>query len=96
MSRISEQLDPSFGGSTYQPEFDYSRLSGQLLRVYHRMKDGRWYSLADIAEYAGGSEAACSARLRDLRKQKYGSRQIDRRHIGTSGLWHYRLVPNAS
>jgi hypothetical protein len=92
MSRISEQLDPSFGGSTYQPEFDYSRLTGQLLRVYHRMKDGRWYSLADIAEYAGGSEAACSARLRDLRKPKYGSHEIDRRRIGKSGLFQYRCI----
>ena len=95
MSRIGEQLLPAeaFDGRTYQPEFDYSRLTGQLLRVFHRMKDGRWYSLADISEYAGGSEAACSARLRDLRKSRYGSRIIDRRRVGTSGLWQYRMVP---
>jgi len=91
MGRLSEAY--AFDGRTYEPEFDYSRLTGQLLRVYSRIKDGRWYSLADLAEYAGGSEAACSARLRDLRKSKYGSRIIDRRRVGTTGLFQYRLVP---
>jgi hypothetical protein len=95
VSRIGEQLSPemAFDGRTYEAAFDHSRLTGQLLRVYHRMKDGKWYSLADIAEYAGGSEAACSARLRDFRKPKYGSHAIDRRRVGTSGLFHYRMVP---
>ena len=95
MGRLSEQLSPemAFDGRTYQSEFDHARLSGQLLRVFHRMKDGRWYSLADLAEYAGGSEAACSARLRDLRKSKYGSHTVSRWHVG-NGLYKYRLVVN--
>ena len=83
--------DRAFDGETYDPLLDHVRLSGQLQRVFELMADGRWRTLADIAEVAGGSEAACSARLRDLRKGKYGSHEILRDRIG-GGLWRYRLV----
>jgi predicted Holliday junction resolvase-like endonuclease len=92
MSRISEQLDPHFDGRTYEPEFDHARLTGQLMRVYEFMQDGRWHTISVIVLVAGGSEAAVSARLRDLRKPKFGSHLIDRRRVGTSGLFEYRLV----
>ena len=94
MSRIGEQLLPAdaFDGRTYQPEFDHARLSGQLAKVYAIMQHGHWHDLYTLATLVGGSEAACSARLRDLRKPKYGSHVIDRRRVGTSGLFQYRLV----
>jgi len=92
MNRIGEQLSPDFDGSTYEPIKDQKRLTGQLNRVYEFMKHGNWWSLAAISHYTGGSQASVSARLRDLRKEKFGSYIIDRRRMGNSGLFQYRLV----
>jgi hypothetical protein len=80
----------AFDGSTYRPERDHERLRGQLLRVYQLMADGRWRTLDEIAARAGGSPAAVSARLRDLRKAKYGARLVERQHVG-NGLFQYRV-----
>ena len=95
MSRIGEQLLPAeaFDGRTYDPVKDHKRLTGQLNRVYACMMYGNWMTLAEIASFANGTEASVSARLRDLRKKSYGSRIIDRRRVGSSGLFQYRLVP---
>ncbi|QIO34346.1 hypothetical protein [Bradyrhizobium sp. 1(2017)] len=81
----------AFDGATYEAGGDYLRLTGQLARVYSLMKDGQWRSLQQIADVAGGSEAACSARLRDLRKPKYGAHNVLRTRV-TGGLWRYRMV----
>jgi hypothetical protein len=93
MPRLNQHLPPeqAFDGESYDPDQDYVRLSGQLARVYELMNDGHWRTLADIAAHAGGSEAACSARLRDLRKPKYGHHLIERDRIG-NGLWRYRMT----
>jgi hypothetical protein len=85
----------AFDGHTYEAGQDHARLTGQLERVYKLMLDERWHTLHDIAAVAGGSEAACSARLRDLRKPKYGSHNILRDRIG-GGLWRYRMVRDTS
>jgi hypothetical protein len=95
MGRLSEQLAPetAFDGKTYAPALDQKRLTGQLERVFTAMSDGQWHSLDWLAVQANGTEASVSARLRDLRKFRCGSHFIDRRRIGTSGLFQYRLVP---
>lgn len=81
----------AFDGGTYDEARDYERLKGQLQQVHATMADGRWYSLRDLALRCNGSEASVSARLRDLRKPKYGARTIERRHV-TRGLFLYRMV----
>jgi hypothetical protein len=81
----------AFDGATYEPPRDHGRLKGQLLRVFDLMKDGHWRTLNGIADRVGGSPAAVSARLRDLRKAKYGSRVVERRYIG-NGLFQYRVT----
>jgi hypothetical protein len=92
MGRLSEQLSPDFDGRTYEPALDHKRLTGQLGRVYETISDGIWRSLGELAMQADGTEASVSARLRDLRKPRFGSHTIDRRRVGTSGLFQYRLV----
>ncbi len=89
---------PHFDGATYEPEHDRARLTGQLERVYRLMQDGQWRTLAEIRDGAGGSEAAVSARLRDLRKRPFGSHAVERRRRGRpeDGLWEYRLAPRDS
>ena len=92
MSRINEQLSPDFDGRTYEPAKDRKRLTGQLARVREIMSDGGWYNLSYLAICTRGTEASVSARIRDLRKPKFGSHIIDRRRVGDSGLFQYRLV----
>lgn len=70
---------------------DEKRLTGQLERVFTLMSDGTWRTLAEIARAVGGSEAGVSARLRDLRKPRWGRHTVERARRGP-GLWEYRLV----
>jgi hypothetical protein len=82
----------AFDGVTYQPELDEVRLTGQLGRVYRAMKDGHWRTLEEITELAGGSQAGVSARIRDLRKEKWGGYTIEKyRSREAAGTWYYRI-----
>ena len=81
----------AFDGKTYQASRDYTRLHGQLKAVFDLMSDQRWRTLSDIGMAVEGSEASLSARLRDLRKEKYGAHQIQRESVG-GGLFRYRMV----
>jgi hypothetical protein len=80
---------------TFQPAFDFERLTRLLDRVRAFMQRGEWVTLRDIQQACGGSEASCSARLRDLRRPEHGRHVIARRHRGDpkAGLYEYRLVP---
>ncbi len=81
----------AFDGKTYEPERDFERLNGQLKRVFEFMRDGSWHTIPKIAECAGGSPQAVSARLRDLRKAKYGRHTVERRYL-SDGLFEYRMT----
>ena len=82
---------PQFDGDDYQRNRDEERLSGQMLRVFNCMKDGEWKALRVIAEETHDPEASISAQLRNLRKEKFGGYEIERRYI-KDGLYEYRLV----
>lgn len=86
-------MSQAFDGKTYNPEEDYERLASQLQAVTNIMSDNEWHTLAELHAEVGGSEAAISARVRDLRKPKYGSRTIMRRYVGY-GVWEYRMEPD--
>lgn len=80
----------AFGGETYEPPRDGSRLRAQLVRVKAAMGDAEWRTLGEIASITGDPEASVSARLRDLRKAKFGGHLVDRKYSG-GGLWCYKL-----
>ena len=86
------QRDLNFDGATVEA-VDRERLMGQLAHVLALMSDGKWRTLKEIAgeKY---SEAGVSARLRDLRKAKWGSYTVDRRRRGEvkSGLFEYMVT----
>lgn len=84
-----------FDGKTYEPLFDKARLNTILGRVWNLMRDHEWRTLSEIKEITGGSEASVSARLRDLRKERFGSLEVERRRRGPAadGLWEYRIRP---
>lgn len=84
------QAELHFDGATYEPALDHDRLSTQLERVKARMSNGDWYRLSTLAALCGGSEAAISARVRDLRKPRFGGYSILRRRVD-GGLWEYRM-----
>lgn len=84
---------PLFDGVTYSPVHDSVRLGTQLHRVRSLMLDGSWRTLGEIQREVGGSEASVSARLRDLRKERFGGWSVERRRRGepSGGLWEYRV-----
>lgn len=84
---------PRRDGSTYDHERDGKRLAAQHGRIFDVMKDGRWRTLSAIALATGDPEASISARLRDLRKPKFGAHTVSREYLG-DGLFQYRLLLN--
>lgn len=84
---------PLFDGRTYDAARDGKRLNTQLEAVRRVLSDGRWRTIAEIRRELTGwgidaSEASISARIRDLRKAKFGAYQVGRRYI-EDGLWAY-------
>lgn len=84
-----------FDGKTFEQAHDGPRLTRQLLKVATLMGDHAWRTLAEIATEAGCSEASASARLRDLRKSKFGGFTVERQRRGRAdkGLFEYRVMP---
>ncbi len=82
-----------FGGATYEPTRDRSRLLAQMTRVWNVMNDGHWRSLSEIATVTGDPLQSISARLRDFRKARFGKQLVERRYV-TQGVWEYRLLAN--
>jgi hypothetical protein len=82
-----------FDGADYKPARDDKRLSGQMLRIWERMKDGQWRTLQGISDITGDPQASISAQLRHFRKERFGSHTVNRRHLG-QGLYEYQLLVN--
>lgn len=85
----------TFDGDTYDEELDGQRLGTQLYHVRKLMSDARWRTLPEICAKIGCTQTSASARLRDLRKSKFGSWEVDRRRRKgqeKSGVWEYRLT----
>lgn len=86
-------LEPHrFDGETYSRELDQERLSGQLLDVYLELLPGRLVTLAEVSKATGHPEASVSARIRDLRKERFGKHDIRRSRVDGAGLHVYQLV----
>jgi hypothetical protein len=86
---------PLFDGRTYNAERDGQRLSTQLEAVRRILSDGRWWTLDEIRGFLhqrgiDANDSSISARVRDLRKPKFGAHDVQRRFIHR-GLWAYRM-----
>ena len=81
--------DGERSGGTYDSSRDKDRLNRQARKVWLVVSDGEWHTLAGISGRTGDPEASVSARLRDLRKKRFGSHIITRRYV-SDGLWQYR------
>lgn len=91
----TKQTDPEFDGPTYDPEQDKNRLSSQLGRVYDCMRDHKWRTLDEIQAATKDPAASISAQLRHLRKPRFGTYRVEKRHRGDpeQGLFEYRVLP---
>jgi hypothetical protein len=84
----------TFGGDTFDPTLDETRLRIQLAAVFAAVRNGQWWTLAQLSQVVGAPEASVSARLRDLRKHKFGGYVVQKRRVPNgNGLWIYRM-PN--
>jgi hypothetical protein len=89
---LSAAPQPSlFDGKTYDPALDEDRLATALGRIYDAMRDNGWWTLTQLAQVGRCTEAAASARIRDLRKIRFGSHHIEHVRV-RGGLWRYRLL----
>jgi DNA-binding transcriptional regulator GbsR (MarR family) len=66
---------------------------GLLKRLYAVMLGGEEYTLDQLSVMLGADTPSISARIRDLRKWKYGANTIVRRHLGDR-VYGYSLRPN--
>ena len=87
---MSEQISLDFDGATYDRERDGDRLGAQMKAVKDLMLASGWMTLPAISSRTGYPEASISARLRDLRKTKFGAYDVERRYVA-DGLWEYRV-----
>jgi hypothetical protein len=80
-----------FDGATFDTEKDADRLGAQCQRVLDVMRDGRWRTLRQLSDESDAPEASVSARLRDLRKPRFGGHQVERRRVNDAGTWEYKV-----
>lgn len=73
---------------------DEVRLNRQQAMVWAIVSDEQWHTIEEIAGRAQVPAQSVSARLRDLRKPKYGGHEVERRNLG-NGLHSYRLIRSA-
>ena len=78
-------------GSSYEPTKDFTRLNRQAQAVYTYMQNGLWRTLSEISQATGAPEASVSARIRDLKKLRFGGYPVHKRRRADKGLWEYRL-----
>ncbi len=81
-----------FDGADYVPPRDNPRLVPQYERIRNLMLDGVWRTLPQIEAITHDPPASISAQLRHLRKKRFGSYVVERRHLG-GGLYEYRVSP---
>lgn len=56
------------------------------------MADGDWWTIPTMAAALPCSQTGASARIRDLRKVRFGSHTVVKKRIG-GGLYAYRMIP---
>lgn len=76
-------------GATITAE-DRPRMDGQMARVYEALADGHWHQPDELEAVTGDNWASIGARLRDLRKERFGGYNIERESRG-DGVFAYRI-----
>lgn len=88
---------PHFDGETFEPKLDAARLGSQLKAVEQILLDGQWHTIPQVAlalrkKALSCTEASISARIRDLRKARFGGYDVQRQRSNRDGLFEYRIA----
>jgi hypothetical protein len=91
-----QQLALRFDGPTYVAALDRVSLTSELHAVYAVMKDGQWRTPAEIVAAISTpgrpwSDSSVTARLRDLRKKRFGGFDVPTRRR-TDRVHEYRVA----
>ena len=91
---MSTQSILRFDGATYDAKLDQERLGRQLKKVFELMADHEWRTLSEMEAHLWEPQASISARIRDLRKKRFGGYLIQRRRRGEAerGIFEYRMA----
>lgn len=87
------QAELRFDGESFDPELDRDRLTIQLEKVKALMlSENAWLTLEEIQEATCiRSSASASARLRDMRKPRFGCYLVEiRRRVEGGAQFEYR------
>lgn len=79
-----------FNGPDYVASRDNIRLGTQLKKILKLMIDNKWRSLKEISDIVNAPESSVSAQLRHLRKPRFGSYEVERKHLG-NGFYKYKV-----
>jgi len=71
---------------------NFDAFNAQARRVWNQTVNRGWFTLDKIAAETCDPVQSVSARLRDFRKEKFGSHKVERRMID-KGLYEYRVIP---
>lgn len=88
---------PRFDSGVDLTKADHARLSTQLQRVLHVLRDGQWYSVPALQRAIRAQfgitepEPSLSAQIRNAKKEKHGGYPVERRRIGNT--YEFRIVP---
>jgi hypothetical protein len=67
----------------------HNKPTQQLVKVFNAITDGNWHTLAALGKRVNAPTQSVSARLRDLRKAKFGSNTIERQPRGTAFVYRF-------
>lgn len=84
----------TFDGSDIDSQKDNARLTGQIKVIFDLMKDGKFRTLREIEDLTNFPQSSISAQLRNLRKERFGSFDVEKISRGDreNGLFEYRIL----
>jgi hypothetical protein len=83
-----DSYTPQFKGDDYSPPRDRPRLSKQFDRVFAVMEDGKWHTIAGVANLTGDPAQSVARQMRYIRARP--GMKMERRHDG-GGLYAFRV-----
>ena len=89
---MQKETTPEFDGDDYVSSRDKPRLTQQIHQVRMYMENNNWLSVKQISDDLNFPEPSVSAQIRNLRKEKFGNRIVERRYQG-NGLYEFKLMP---
>jgi hypothetical protein len=89
--RLWDEAHPRMGRSHgLRVRQDHTAIRDQILGL---LMDGAWWTVWQLAERCRCMETTASSKLRDLRKARFGSWDIQAERVPESHAFRYRLAP---